>query len=67
MSKVVRVSKANLYHFVNQMVKDGLLSKPEAHIKKNYVEKYYRLKENFFEAIDPSEQRKGSRAQNPRN
>jgi DNA-binding MarR family transcriptional regulator len=39
MSKVVRVSRANLYHFVGQMVKDGLLSKPEAIVKKNYVEK----------------------------
>ena len=65
MSKVVKVSKANLYHFVSQMVKDGLLSKPEALVKKNYVEKYYRLDERFFEALDPSEQRKRIKAARP--
>jgi predicted transcriptional regulator len=65
MSKVVRVSKANLYHFVGQMVKDGLLSKPEALVKKNYVEKYYRLDEKFFEALDPSEQRKRIKTARP--
>ena len=65
MSKLVKVGKANLYHFVGQMVKDGLLSKPEALVKKNYVEKYYRLDERFFEAIDPSEQRKRLKAARP--
>ena len=65
MSKLVKVGKANLYHFVSQMVKDGLLSKPEALVKKNYVEKYYRLDESFFEAIDPSEQRKRLKAARP--
>jgi len=65
MSKLVKVGKANLYHFVSQMVKDGLLSKPEALVKKNYVEKYYRLDERFFEAIDPSEQRKRLKAARP--
>jgi DNA-binding Lrp family transcriptional regulator len=65
MSKLVKVGKANLYHFVGQMVKDGILSKPEALVKKNYVEKYYRLEENFFEAIDPSEQRKRLKAARP--
>ena len=65
MSKLVRVSKANLYHFVGQMVNDGLLSKPEALVKKNYVEKYYRLDERFFEALDPSEQRKRLKAARP--
>ena len=65
MSKLVKVGKANLYHFVGQMVKDGLLSKPEALVKKNYVEKYYRMDEKFFEAIDPSEQRKRLKAARP--
>jgi DNA-binding MarR family transcriptional regulator len=65
MSKLVKVGKANLYHFVGQMVKDGLLTKPEAIIKKNYVEKYYNLDESFFEAIDPSEQRKRLKAARP--
>gem|GEM_PF-1439192 len=65
MSKLAKVGKANLYHFVGQMVKDGILSKPEALVKKNYVEKYYRLDERFFEAIDPSEQRKRLKAARP--
>ena len=65
MSKLVKVGKANLYHFVGQMVKDGILSKPEALIKKNYVEKYYRLDERFFEGIDPSEQRKRIKSAKP--
>jgi hypothetical protein len=65
MSKLVKVGKANLYHFVGQMVKDGILSKPEALVKKNYVEKYYRLEEKFFEAIDPSEQRKKIKSAKP--
>jgi predicted transcriptional regulator len=65
MSKFVGVGKANLYHFVSQMVRDGLLSKPEALVKRNYVEKYYRLDEKFFEALDPSEQRKRLKAARP--
>ena len=65
MSKFVRVGKANLYHFVGQRVKDGLLSKPEALVKKNYVEKYYQLDEGFFDALDPSEQRKRLKAARP--
>lgn len=58
MSKNVGVGKANLYHFVNEMVRDGLLSKPEAVIRKNYVEKYYQLSRKSFGLVDPSEQRK---------
>jgi len=65
MSKFVRVGKANLYHFVGQMVKDGLLSKPETLVKKNYIEKYYQLDRGFFEALDPSEQRKRLKAARP--
>jgi hypothetical protein len=65
MSKFVRVGKANLYHFVSQMVRDGLLSKPETLVKKNYVEKYYGPDEKFFEALDLSEQRKRLKAARP--
>jgi predicted transcriptional regulator len=65
MSKFIGVSKANLYHFVGQMMKDGLLSKPETFVKKNYIEKYYRLDEKFFQALDPSEQRKKLKAAGP--
>jgi hypothetical protein len=65
MSKLVRVGKANLYHFVGQMVNDGVLSKPESVVKKNYVEKYYRIDEQFFKAINPAEQRKRLKASTP--
>ena len=65
MSKLVVVGKANLYHFVGQMVRDGILRKPEALVKKNYVEKYYRLDGKFFEALDPSEQRKRIKTARP--
>ena len=65
MSKKVKVTKANLYHFVSQMVKDGMLAKPETQVKKNYVEKYYHLEPGFFQAIDPVEQRKRTKASSP--
>jgi DNA-binding transcriptional ArsR family regulator len=56
MSKVVGVSKPNLYHFVAQMVKDAILNRPETRVKKNYVEKYYSINKDTFQAIDPAEQ-----------
>lgn len=65
MSKFIGVSKANLYHFVGQMVKDCILSKPETIVKKNYVEKYYRLDEKFFRALDPAQQRERLKAARP--
>ena len=65
MSKFIGVSKANLYHFVGQMVKDGILSKRETIVKKNYVEKYYRLDEKFFRALDPAQQRERLKAARP--
>lgn len=55
MSNHVDVTKANLYHFVREMVKDGLLAKPEIRVKKNYVEKYYRLSEAAFKSVGPLE------------
>ena len=65
MSKRMKVTKANLYHFVSQMVRDGLLSKPEPQVKKNYVEKYYRVDPAFFAAVDPAEQKKRTKAAKP--
>jgi hypothetical protein len=53
---MVGVSKPNLYHFVAEMVKDAILNKPETRVKKNYVEKYYSINKETFEAIDPVEQ-----------
>src|SRR5215831_17020615 len=65
MAKHVGVGKANLYHFVSQMVTDGLLTKPEAIVKENYVEKYYRLNQELFNAVNPDEQRKRLKAAPP--
>ena len=65
MAKHVGVGKANLYHFVSQMVSDGLLTKPEAVVKENYVEKYYRLNQELFKAVDPDEQRKRLKGASP--
>ena len=55
MSKVIKVSKSNLYHFISQMVQQRLVLKPEVIPKKNYVEKFYRLNEDMFRAEDPKE------------
>src|SRR5215471_3938635 len=65
MAKHVGVGKANLYHFVSQMVTDGILTKPEAVVKENYVEKYYRLSHELFNAVDPDEQRRRLKAASP--
>ena len=55
MSKLIDVSKSNLYHFISQMVKEGLVLEPDVIPKKNYVEKFYRLNEEMFRAEDPKE------------
>ena len=55
MSKSVKVTRANLYHFVGELVREGILSKPEAQVKRNYVEKYYTLNEGAFKSADPQE------------
>ncbi len=43
MAQYLSVSRSNIYHFVAQMVSDGILNEPEVVAKKNYVEKYYTL------------------------
>jgi DNA-binding transcriptional ArsR family regulator len=55
MSRDVKVTKANLYHFVKEMVSEGLLSEPEVRVTKNFVEKYYSLNEESFRMADPLE------------
>jgi len=49
MAKAVKVSRANLYHFVSEMVDEGLLLGPESKVKGNYVEKYYLLNKKLFD------------------
>lgn len=50
MADHIKVSRSNLYHFVSQLVDDGILNEPEVVPKDNYVEKYYTLNESLFGA-----------------
>lgn len=50
MSKSAEISKTNLYHFVEQLVEEGILNQPEVVAKKNYLEKYYALNSELFGA-----------------
>jgi DNA-binding transcriptional ArsR family regulator len=43
MAKHINVSRANLYHFVQELQNEGILTKPESIVRGNYVEKYYKL------------------------
>src|SRR5487761_939012 len=58
MSGYIEVTKANLYHSIVELVKDGLVSEPEVQVRKSYIEKYYRLNVVAFRAIDPFELQK---------
>ena len=58
MSNYIGVTKASLYHSIVQLVSDGLVSEPDIQVKKNYVEKYYRLNTLAFKAVDPYELQK---------
>lgn len=52
MSKHLDVSRSNIYHFVAQLVEDGVLNEPEVVPRRNYVEKYYTLNEEMLESSD---------------
>ncbi len=52
MSEYISVSRSNLYHFVSQLLEDGILNEPEVIPKKNYVEKFYSLNEELFKASE---------------
>ncbi len=57
MSKFTKVTRANLYRAVSEMVSEGLLLKPEVRVKGNYVEKFYRLNEAMFGRMNSPGQR----------
>jgi AcrR family transcriptional regulator len=65
MSKLVKVSRANLYHFVSEMVAEGVLAGPESRVKRNYVEKFYRLNKEFFEKAGEAELRRPVKPETP--
>ncbi len=58
MSNYIGVTRTNLYNSIVELVRDGMVSEPEVQVKKNYVEKYYRLNTLAFRAIDPFELQK---------
>ncbi len=58
MSNYIGVTKTNLYNSIVELVRDGMVSEPVIQVKKNYVEKYYRLNTLAFRAIDPFELQK---------
>ncbi len=58
MSKFIKVTRSNLYHFVGEMVKDGLIAEPEVVVRKNHIEKYYSQNPQFWKTIDPFTQEK---------
>ncbi len=66
MAKLVKVSRSNLYHFIAQMVKDGIVKPPEVIPRKNYVEKFYRLNDEMFKAEEMKEWEKLLRIANPK-
>jgi DNA-binding transcriptional ArsR family regulator len=48
MSKYIGTTRSNLYQVISGMVSSGIVMEPEIKPKKNYVEKYYRLNEDYF-------------------
>ncbi len=66
MAKLVKVSRSNLYHFIAQMVKDGIGKPPEVIPRKNYVEKFYRLNDEMFKAEEMKEWEKLLRIASPK-
>ena len=66
MAKLVRASRSNLYHFIAQMVKDGIVKPPEVIPRKNYVEKFYRLNDEMFKAEEMKEWEKLLRIASPK-
>ena len=66
MAKLVKVSRSNLYHFIAQMVKDGIVKPPEVIPRKNYVEKFDRLNDEMFKAEEMKEWEKLLRIASPK-
>jgi len=65
MSKLMKVSRANLYHFVSEMVADGVLAGPENRVKRNYVEKYYWVDRKLFVRSGDAEFQRQAKQETP--
>lgn len=66
MAGLIDVSRPNLYHFVSEMVDEGILLEPESRVKGNYVEKYYRLDSKAIELEDVNDWRKAVVSSGPK-
>ncbi len=48
MARYINTTRSNLYQNISEMLKENLVLPPEVIVKKNYVEKYYRLNTEAF-------------------
>jgi CRP-like cAMP-binding protein len=48
MAKYIKTTRSNLYQIMSELVSLGMVNEPEIRPKKNYVEKYYSLNEDYF-------------------
>ena len=49
MSKYIKTTRSNIYQNISELLKNNIVLEPEIKVKKNYVEKYYRLNNDFFD------------------
>ncbi len=49
MSKYIKTTRSNIYQNISELLKNNIVLEPEIRVKKNYVEKYYRLNNDFFD------------------
>lgn len=49
MSKYIKTTRSNIYQNISELLKNNIVLEPEKKVKKNYVEKYYRLNNDFFD------------------
>ncbi len=49
MSKHIKTTRSNIYQNISELLKNNIVLEPEIKVKKNYVEKYYRLNNSFFD------------------
>jgi predicted ArsR family transcriptional regulator len=58
MSKIIGTTKSNLYQAIAELVSDGLVNPPDVRVNKNYVEKFYTIKEETFSEVSAEEWKK---------
>ncbi|WP_156769126.1 winged helix-turn-helix domain-containing protein [Thermoplasma volcanium] len=58
LSKVIKTTRSNLYQAIKEMVSDGILVQTRTVSEKNYVEKFYDINTDLFDAIKYGDIRK---------